>query len=111
MAKKSVVNAGVYLKDCLEARGVAVSKITLFGSQARGRTRKDSDADFIIVSEDFRGKDIFQRADLIGDAEFLTVRKFKIPIDLLLKTPEEIRKGASLTADVAHREGIVVWAA
>jgi uncharacterized protein len=111
MVKKTIVKAGVYLKECLEARGVSVSKIILFGSQARGRTHKDSDVDFIIVSEDFRDKDIFERADLIGDVEYLTVKKYKIPIDLLLKTPGEIEKGASVTADYVKKEGVVVWAA
>jgi uncharacterized protein len=111
MVKKTIVKAGVYLKECLEARGVSVSKIILFGSQARGRTHKDSDVDFIIVSDDFRGKDIFERAGLIGDVEYLTVKKYKIPIDLLLKTPEEIEKGASVTADYVEKEGVVVWAA
>ena len=69
MVKKTVVEAGIYLKECLEARGVSVSKIILFGSQARGRARRESDADFIVVSEDFRGKDIFERADLIGGVQ------------------------------------------
>lgn len=111
MVKKSIVKAGEYLKECLETRGVSVSKIILLGSHARGRTHKDSDVDFIVVSETFRGKDIFERADLIGDVEFLTVKKFKVPIDLLLKTPEEIEKGASITADYVEKEGVVVWAA
>jgi uncharacterized protein len=111
MVKKKVIEAGVYLKECLEAKGVTVSKIILFGSQARGRTHKDSDVDFIVVSENFIGKDIFERAEMIGDAEFLTVKKYKIPIDLLLKTTNEIEKGASVTADYVEKEGVVVWAA
>ena len=111
MVKKSIVKAGEDLKDWLEGRGVTVSKIILLGSHARGRTHKESDVDFIIVSEDFRGKDIFDRAGLIGDVEYLTVKKFKLPLDLLLKTPEEIQAGASVTAEYIEKEGVVVWAA
>lgn len=111
MDKETIMKAGFHLKECIEGKGVSVSKIILFGSQARGRTHKDSDVDFIVVSEDFRDKNIFERADMIGDAEFLTVKAFKIPIDLLLKTPEEIEKGASITADYVEKEGVVVWAA
>ena len=111
MDKDTIIKAGVYLKDCLEARGVSVSSIILIGSHARGRAREDSDADFIIVSKDFQGKDIFERAEMIGDVEFLTVKKFKLPMDLLLKTPKEIEKGASITADYVEQEGVVVWAA
>ena len=111
MAKRKIINAGLYLKDCLEQRGVRVSKIILFGSQAMGRADKFSDIDFIIVSDDFKGKDIFDRAEMIGDVEFKVVNKYDIPVDLMLKTPEEIEEGGSITTGRAAREGLVVWAA
>ena len=111
MAPGKAVDAALFLKDRLGDRGVGVSKIILFGSRARGRADDESDIDLIVVSEDFRNRDIFERAELIGDVEYLTVKQYKIPIDLFLKTPEEIEEGASVTADFAAREGVVVWAA
>jgi predicted nucleotidyltransferase len=111
MVESKVIDVAAYLKQCLEQNGVAVSKVILFGSHARGRAYQDSDIDLIVVSESFRGKDIFERAELIGDAEFQVVKKYKVPIELLLKTPEEIEPGASITADYVESEGVVVWAA
>lgn len=111
MAQRKTVSAAMFLKKGLEDRGITVSKIILFGSQARGNAVAENDLDLVVVSEDFRGKSIFKRAEMIGDAEYLTVKKFKIPIDILLKTPEEMENNASIIARYVKRDGVVVFAA
>jgi predicted nucleotidyltransferase len=50
-----------------------------------------SDIDIVVLSEDFRNKDIFERALLIKDAEVLTIKKF-----IITMTPEEFESGSSL---------------
>lgn len=90
-----------YLAARLEDNGVRVSKIVVFGSQAGGETHKDSDIDLIIVSESFREKDLFQRAEMIGRAYQATAGKFLMPMDILMETPEEFNPDF----------GIVVYAA
>ena len=90
MDKRTINKAIKYFENRLIEDNIPVSQIIIFGSQAKRNSSKDSDLDLIIVSEKFRRKSIFKRADMIGDALFDTICKFKIPIDALLKTPEEI---------------------
>jgi len=89
MAKRKVKAAIEFLERCLREGGVTPSKIILFGSQAKGKATKDSDIDVVIISEDFRNKDILERAAMTKDAEIKTLRKFMIPLDIVTLTPEE----------------------
>jgi uncharacterized protein len=79
----------------------------LFGSFGRGTASSTSDIDIAIVSGDFAGKNIFERALLTKDAEIKTVRKFKVALDVLTLTPDEYRDPSSLIAGTI-RKGIVV---
>ena len=72
MVKKRVIRATEFLQQCLKETGVDVSKIILFGSQSREEATEESDIDILIISEDFRGKDVFERAKLTKDAEIIT---------------------------------------
>ena len=89
MAKRKVKAVIEFLERCLTESGVTASKIMLFGSQAKGKATKDSDIDVVIISEDFRNKDILERAAMTKDAEIKTLRKFMIPLDIVTLTPEE----------------------
>lgn len=107
MAKKRVLEAVKYLEQCLREAGIRVSKTILFGSQASGKAEDESDIDVAVVSKDFRGTDIFGRADVIGQAHWKVVRKYRVPMDIVTLTPEEL---ASSPAPVAQyvRAGTVV---
>lgn len=83
---KNIVN---HLAERLRRDGVNVEKIVVFGSREKGTAGPESDLDIIIVSEDFRGKDLFQRADMIFRTYGDTVRKFMVGIDIIMETPEE----------------------
>jgi len=87
--------------------GIRIHDLILFGSSGRGTTTPRSDIDIAIVSGDFAGKDIFERALMTKDAEIQTVRKFRVALDVLTLTPEEYRDPASLIAGTI-RKGIVV---
>ncbi|MCL5056163.1 MAG: nucleotidyltransferase domain-containing protein [Firmicutes bacterium] len=78
-----------------------ISKLILFGSQHQGRAKAESDIDLLLVSEDFRGKDIFQRAELTKDAEIRTIKKFIVPLDCIDLSPEEFENESSLAASFA----------
>ena len=49
----------------------------------------DSDIDMIVVSKRFEDKDIFERIEMTLKAQLEVQRKYVIPMDILLKTPEE----------------------
>jgi len=107
MAKKIVLDAINFFEKQLEQNGLHVSKVILFGSQAKGESTEESDIDIVVLSEDFRNKDIFERVRLTMEAEVLTIKKFMIPFDILTMTPEEFESGSSLVGLYA-REGKVV---
>ncbi len=108
MAPKTVVEAIKFLENCLRERGLNISKLMLFGSQAKGDFEESSDIDILIVSDDFHGKDIFERAELTKDAEILTIKKFMIPLDIITMTPEELENETSLIAGYV-KDGEVIY--
>jgi len=75
MAPKRAKEVVHFLSDCLKEKGLKVSKIIVFGSQAKGTATEESDIDIVIVSEDFKRKNIFRRADLTKDAEIRNHQK------------------------------------
>ncbi len=88
-----------FWKKGLVEKGVSVSKIILFGSQARGQADHESDVDVAIISEDFHGKDLFERAALTKEAEIMTIRKFMMPFDIVTLTPREFENEVSLISE------------
>ena len=99
MDKNTVLNAVAFMEKCLLEEGIAVSKIILFGSQADERANHESDVDVAIISEDFQGKDIFERAALTKEAEIRTIRKFMLPLDIITLTLEELESETSLISE------------
>ncbi len=110
MAKSKVIEAIRYFEERLKANKMSVSKILLFGSQARGNAFAESDVDIVLISRDFGNKDIYKRLELIKDAEIATIRKFMIPLDIVMMTPEEFKSGSSLVSEFA-KHGTVLTAA
>lgn len=95
MDKRTILKLADYLAECFEARGVGVSKIILFGSHARGAAGEDSDVDLAVISDGFRRKGIFKRAEMVGPVHYLAVEKFMAPMDIVAMTPEELESGLS----------------
>ncbi len=109
MAQKRAKEVVQFLSNCLKEKGLRVSKIIVFGSQAKGTATEESDIDIVIVSEDFKRKNIFKRADLTKDAEIRTIRKFMVPLDIITMTPDEYENKKTFIAEYAQ-EGEVVFA-
>lgn len=110
MAKRTVKEVVNFLATCLKEEGLNVSKVITFGSYAKRKVTEESDIDVVIVSPDFKGKDIFERAKLTKEAEIKTIRKFLIPLDIITMTPDELETGTSLISDYA-KNGKVLYAA
>lgn len=89
MDKNTVITAINFFEKCLTDKGINISKIILFGSYANGTPDNESDIDLVIISNDFDGKNIFERAKLTKDAEILTIKKFLIPLDILTLSNKE----------------------
>ena len=71
----------------LQEKGVRVQQVFLYGSYAKNRAHPDSDIDVIIVSEDFAGKHLLERLQMLGDVRW----NVSEPIQAFGFTPEEIQ--------------------
>ncbi len=62
------------------ARKYGIQRVILFGSQARGEARADSDIDLLVVSDRFRS-----RADFMSrlSAEWHLSQKRRMPVDFI----------------------------
>jgi len=76
-------------KDALSALGIIPEQVILFGSYATGTAKEMSDIDVLVVSSDFRGKNVRERLELLGVA---AVRIME-PIQAYGLTPEELASG------------------
>lgn len=81
-----------FLKQSLIKYGVHVDSIALFGSALTGKMDSESDIDLIIISSDFVNLDLFERAKMTMKPETETLRKFKVPMDIINLSPEEYNK-------------------
>lgn len=105
VVKQRVIKIAAFIAECLKEKGIEVEQISVFGSQINGKSNSDSDIDIIIVSRKFRGKNIFKRVEMISDIHSKTVAEFMVPLDILLKTPDEAKNSDF------YKNSVVVWAA
>ena len=87
---KTTINKVVsYFHEALAANGLKDNRIALFGSALSGNMHLDSDIDMIVVSKSFENKNIFERINMTLKAQLDVQHKYVMPMDILLKTPEE----------------------
>ena len=89
MDKTAINELIAFLKQSLIQNGIHVDSIALFGSALTNNMDKDSDVDLIIISSDFINVDVFERAKMTMKPETETMRKFKIPMDVINLSPDE----------------------
>ncbi len=73
--------------EALKNQGIHIDKIILFGSQARGDARDNSDIDLLVVSPDFAQMPLYRRFEVLGKA----LARVMQPIEPLACTPEEMQ--------------------
>lgn len=64
-------------------------KVVLFGSHASGTAKSDSDADFLVILS-FRGKASRKAAEILDRVNP------SFPVDLIVRTPEQVRRRLAL---------------
>ncbi|MFA7304769.1 MAG: nucleotidyltransferase domain-containing protein [Methanoregula sp.] len=107
MVDATVIEAVNYFRDLVEKGGIRIHTLILFGSSSTGCATRGSDIDIAIISDDFTGKDIFDRALQTKDADIHTVRRFKVPLDVITLTPEEYSDERSLLSRTI-RKGLIL---
>ena len=87
--KSTVMKVIEDLHTTLQKYGIEDNHIALFGSFFNGNTHEDSDIDMIIISNSFESKNLFERINMTLEAESDVRSRYIVPMDILLKTPEE----------------------
>ena len=103
MDRGAVLDAVSRFRKALEARGIHVERMVLFGSHATGNAREGSDIDLVVVSDDFAGKGYWERLNVLSDA----IYEIFEPIEALAMTSDEWEEGASPLVEYA-RTGQVI---
>lgn len=90
----------------LEALGIRVKKIILYGSHALGEAKEDSDIDLLVVSDDFKSMDLWERLCLLGRAR----TGIKRPMEILGFTEEELSEEqiGTFVRDEVKSKGVIV---
>lgn len=107
MAKKEIIRTKNLLFKLFRNRNISVDKIVIYGSYARNTARADSDIDIIVVSKDFREKDIFKKVALTHGLHNELVNKINKPVDLMYYSDKEWESGSSITMNTAKHEGLI----
>ena len=104
MDKKAVLTIISDFAKALEFQNIKPKQIILFGSYASGQQQEDSDIDLVVISDDFEGKDYWQRIDILSAAIY---KVFK-PIEAIAITPEEWQNSNSPIIDRARKGEVVI---
>ncbi|MBN1382485.1 MAG: nucleotidyltransferase domain-containing protein [Deltaproteobacteria bacterium] len=78
-----------YIRN-LEALGLPIERVYLFGSQAQRQANQESDLDLAVVSPLFEKMSLWDRAGFLGKAAW----DIKHPMDVLGFAPSQLKKAA-----------------
>jgi predicted nucleotidyltransferase len=98
--KKIILN---FVKE-IQALGIEVSQVILFGSYAKGRPKYYSDIDVAVISPGFAKLDIFERQELLSRAHF----KVKEPLEPIGLTPKQVREKQGFAQAIVE-SGVTVF--
>ena len=96
------------VKCALEACGITIRKIVLFGSHARGTGDENSDIDLAVISNDFQNMNLLERLEFTGTA--LAKAKIFEPVEIRAFTEEEFlsQKEGNFIADEIRARGVEI---
>lgn len=83
--------------------------VFLFGSAARGGTRKDSDIDLLVVIKPIEGMSRYEQASEL----YKLFRGWLLPLDIVVRSPEEFAREKELLgliSNIVVTEGIRIYA-
>lgn len=105
MDKKSALEAISKFQKAIEAKGIRIKKLVLFGSYATGQSREGSDIDIVAISDDFTGKGYWDRINIISDA----IYEVFVPLEVVGMTTDEWEKEDSFISAYA-KKGEILYA-
>jgi predicted nucleotidyltransferase len=106
MDRKSALDSLHNFRLALESKGIRIHKLILYGSHAQGKAHEGSDIDVLVISDDFSGKNYWERIDILSDAIYEVFE----PIEAVALTIREWETGKSAVVDYA-KDGKVIFSA
>jgi len=106
MDKKTAIDIVNRFQKGIEARGIRLPKVILYGSFADNTYREGSDIDIVIISDDFIGKSYWERIDILADV----IYEIFEPIEAIALTADEWAQDDLFVTDFA-RNGEILFAA
>ena len=103
MGQETVLTTIKRFKNALESINIRVDQLILFGSQAEGTAREDSDIDLVVISSSFANKSYWERINILSDA----IYEVLAPIEASAFTPDEWKSKKSLITDYA-KNGVFI---
>ena len=103
MGQETVLTTVKRFKNALESINIRVEQLILFGSQAEGTAREDSDIDLVVISSSFANKSYWERINILSDA----IYEVLAPIEASAFTPDEWKSKKSLITDYA-KNGVFI---
>lgn len=107
MLKRRQAIKGIIKQYAVELKkmGIIPAKVLIYGSYAEGHPREGSDIDLIVVSNDFRDKNLRERLEILG----LAAGRVFEPIEAMGYTEKEIEsKAAGSYLDEIVSKGVSV---
>lgn len=95
------------LVELFRKNKVSIERLYLYGSQARGTARSDSDIDIVIISRDLDKFQPLERLELFGRIAW----KCSAPVEIIGYTPNEVkgREGKSIFWDEVLSGGRIIY--
>ena len=84
MDKAAVIKIVDKFYQKIKARGIRPLKLILYGSYANDTNWEGSDIDIVVISDDFIGKDYWERIDILADV----IYEIFAPIEAVAMTQE-----------------------
>ncbi len=109
MSKKSIEQIKNEIHNFAKKKNVLINKIILFGSEVNGISKKDSDIDLMLISNDFDGKSYAERIKKLLGLNRSLVKLTNKPIDILYYSSSEWNESSSYMIQEAKLNGQIIF--
>ncbi len=96
------------LKQLFGQKGIKLNKLILFGSYSMDKATESSDIDLVIVSENFRNKNLSERIKMMLGVNRQLVNALDKPVDTVFYSDKEWEQENSLIINEAKQYGTIL---
>jgi len=107
MLEKKIARVAGAVTETLKKKNIDFEKIVIYGSYIRKASNLAKDIDLIIVSKNFRHKDIFQKVEITKGVHRELIARLNKPIDIRYYSDFEWQESTSPIMQIAKSEGII----